>query len=335
MRALVTGGGGFLGRAIVTRLVDEGWRVRTLQRGAYPELDALGAESVRGDISDPDSVDRAVEGCDVVFHAAALVRMWGDYGDFHRVNVIGTENILTCMKRHDVPKLVYTSTPSVVHAGHSIEGGDESLPYPDEFESPYTRSKAAAEASVLAANGSKLATVAIRPHLIWGPGDTNLVPQIVARARSGRLRFVGDGSNLVDTVYIDNAVDAHLAARDRLEVGAECAGKAFFISNGDPRPLRDIVNGIVIAAGLEPVDRTVSLPVALAVGRVFEVAHKALGRDGEPLMTRFIARNLATAHWYDISAARRLLGYEPRISIEQGFERLRQWFDEQENRQST
>jgi nucleoside-diphosphate-sugar epimerase len=239
------------------------------------------------------------------------------------------------MKRHDVPKLVYTSTPSVVHAGHSIEGGDESLPYPDEFESPYPRSKAAAEASVLAANGSKLATVAIRPHLIWGPGDTNLVPQIVARARSGRLRFVGDGSNLVDTVYIDNAVDAHLAARDRLEVGAECAGKAFFISNGDPRPLRDIVNGIVIAAGLEPVDRTVSLPVALAVGRVFEVAHRALGRDGEPLMTRFIARNLATAHWYDISAARRLLGYQPRVSIEQGFERLRQWFDEQENRQST
>jgi nucleoside-diphosphate-sugar epimerase len=289
----------------------------------------MGVESVRGDVADPETVDPAVAGCHVVFHVAALVRMWGAYEDFHRVNVVGTDNILAAMRKHGVSKLVYTSTPSVVHAGHGIEGGDESLPYPDEFESPYPRSKAAAEANVLSANGSDVSTVALRPHLIWGPGDTNLVPQIVGRARSGRLRFVGDGSNLVDTVYIDNAVDAHLAAAERLGAAAACAGRAYFISNGDPRPLREIVNGIVVAAGLEPVEKSVSLPVALAVGRVFELAHRVLDREGEPLMTRFIARNLATAHWYDISAARRDLGYDPQVTIDEGFDRLRTWFARQ------
>jgi len=329
VKALVTGGGGFLGKAIVSRLVEKGWDVRSLQRGSYPELDALGVTSFRGDISDSGLVNRAVEGCDVVFHVAALVRMWGAYQAFYRVNVIGTENILAAMIRNGVPTLVHTSTPSVVHAGGSIEGGDETLPYPEEFESPYPRSKAAAEARVLAANGSDLSTVVLRPHLIWGPGDTNLGPQIVDLARAGRLRFVGDGSNLVDTLYIDNAVDAHLLAGERLEGGAPCAGRAYFISNGDPRPLKEIVNGILAAAGLPPENRTISLPVALAAGRVMETVHRLLSLEGEPAMTRFIARNLATAHWYDISAARRDLGYEPRISIDEGFEQLRKWSDEQ------
>jgi len=331
MKALVTGGGGFLGGAIVRRLVAEGHEVRALQRGTYPELDQLGVETVRGDIGDAKVVDRSVDGCDTVFHVAAKVQMWGRYADFHAVNVVGTDNVLAAMARHEVPRLIYTSTPSVVHRGESIEGADESLGYPDEFESPYPKSKARAEASVLAANSPSLTTVAIRPHLIWGPGDTNLVPQIVARARAGKLRFVGDGLNLVDTVYVDNAVDAHILAAHALSPDAACAGRAYFISNGDPRPIKDIVNGIIGAAGLPPEQRTVPLSVAIAGGRAMEIAHRLLRLRGEPAMTPFIARNLATAHWYDISAARRDLGYEPRISIDEGLNRLTEWFRSQDH----
>lgn len=326
MKALVTGGGGFLGGAIVRRLMADGHQVRTLQRGTYPELDQLGVETIRGDIGDSKVVDRSVDGCDTVFHVAAKVQMWGPYADFHAVNVVGTDNVLAAMARHGVSRLIYTSTPSVVHRGESIEGADESLGYPDEFESPYPRSKAKAEASVLAANSPSLATVAIRPHLIWGPDDTNLVPQIIARAQAGRLRFVGDGLNLVDTVYVDNAVDAHILAAHALGPDAACAGRAYFISNGDPRPIKDIVNGIIGAAGLPPEQRTVPLSVAIAGGRAMEIAHRFLRLRGEPAMTPFIARNLATAHWYDISAARRDLGYEPRVSIDEGLSRLAEWF---------
>ncbi len=326
MKALVTGGGGFLGGAIVRRLLAQGHQVRALQRGVYPELEQLGVETIRGDIGDSETVERSVEGCDTVFHVAAKVRMWGPYDDFHAVNVVGTDNVLAAMARQGAERLIYTSTPSVVHRGDSIEGGDESLKYPDDFESPYPRSKARAEAKVLAANSPSLATVAIRPHLIWGPGDTNLVPQIIARARAGRLRFVGDGLNLVDTVFVDNAVDAHLQAAHALVPGAACAGRPYFVSNGDPRPIKDIVNGILGAAGLPAEHRSVPLAVAIAGGRAMEVAHRVFRLRGEPAMTRFIARNLATAHWYDISAARRDLGYEPRVSIDEGFTLLAEWF---------
>jgi nucleoside-diphosphate-sugar epimerase len=327
VKALVTGGGGFLGGSIVRRLVAEGSDVRTLQRGRYSELDRLGVQQVRGDIADRETVDRAVAGCDLVFHVAARVRMWGRYRDFVSANIRGTENVLAAMGNHGVAKLVYTSTPSVVHGGESIEGANESLPYPDSYASPYPRSKAVAERAVLTANGPKLHTVALRPHLIWGPGDTNLVPQILARARAGRLRFVGGGDNLVDTVYIDNAVDAHLAAADRLGPESPCAGRAYFISNGEPRPLREVVNGILGAAGLPPETRSVPLSVALVVGGVMEAVHRLLPGTGDPVMTRFIARNLATAHWYDIEAARRDLGWEPRVSLDEGFRRLAEWFD--------
>ncbi len=335
MKALVTGGGGFLGGAVARRLVALGHEVRALQRGSYPELDKLGVETIRGDIGDPEVVDECVEGCDTVFHVAAKVQMWGPYADFYAVNVVGTENVLASMVRHGVPRLVYTSTPSVVHGGTDIEGADESLGYPEEFESPYPRSKARAEATVLAANSPSLATVAIRPHLIWGPGDTNLVPRIVARAKAGKLRFIGDGQNLVDTVYVDNAVDAHLLAANALVPNAACAGRAYFITNGDPRPIKEIVNGILHAAGLPPEERTLPLAVAVAAGRAMEISHFVLRLRGEPAMTRFIARNLATAHWYDISAARRDLGYRPEISIDEGFSRLADWFKSQDQPPAT
>jgi nucleoside-diphosphate-sugar epimerase len=329
VNALVTGGGGFLGGAIVRRLVERGWSVRTFQRGHYRQLDELGVEQIRGDIADPEAVSNVVDGCDIVFHVAAKVDPWGAYKPFHRTNVVGTENVLTAMRRNRVPKLVFTSTPSVIHSGGDLAGVDESEPYPEHFEAAYPETKAMAEMAVLAANDGELSTVALRPRLIWGPEDTNLVPQLVARARAGQLRFVGDGSNLVDTVYIDNAVDAHLLAADCVEPGASCAGRPYFISNGEPLPLKKIINGILGAAGLSPEERTVPLKAALVAGAVFENLYKVYPKKGGPRMTRFVARNFATTHWFDISAARHDLGYEPRISIEEGLARLRAWLESQ------
>ncbi len=325
MRSLVTGGGGFLGGAIVRRLVAGGDAVVALQRRRTPELEALGVECCRGDIADPGVVDRAVEGCDRVFHVAAKVEMWGPREPFVRANIVGSSNIIDAVRRHGVGRLVFTSSPSVVHGGAGIEGADESLPYPDRYAAHYPETKAESERMVLFANGPELSTVALRPHLIWGPGDTNLVPRIVERARSGRLRLVGDGSNLVDTVYIDNAVDAHLSAAERLEPGAACAGRAYFITNDDPRPIREIINGFVTAAGLPPVERSVRVGAAVAAGHLFETLHRFFPSPSGPRMTPFLARNLATAHWYDISAAKRDLGYTPRVGIDEGMNRLRAW----------
>jgi nucleoside-diphosphate-sugar epimerase len=233
------------------------------------------------------------------------------------------------MRHHGVPKLVFTSTPSVVHSGGDLSGVNESEPYPDHFDAAYPQTKAAAEMAVLASNGEQLSTVALRPRLIWGPDDTNLVPKLVERARAGQLRFVGDGSNLVDTVYIDNAADAHLLAADRLEPGAACAGRPYFISNGEPLPMKEIINGIIGAAGLPPEERSLPLAAALVAGTVFENVQKIFPSKSGPRMTRFIARNFAAAHWFDISAARRDLGYEPKVSIEEGLRRLKEWFDAQ------
>ena len=234
-----------------------------------------------------------------------------------------TKDVLEACRVHGIPKLVYTSTPSVVHAGGDVEGVDETAPYAEHFEAPYPRTKAEAERMVLAANGADLATVALRPHLIWGPGDNHLVPQMIARQRQGTLRLVGGGHKLVDSVYIDNAVEAHLLAAERLEPGAVCAGRAYFISQGQPVTIAELVNGILDAAGLGPVRRSISPRAAYAAGWVLEHAYRLLRLSGEPRMTRFLARQLATAHWYDISAARRDLGYEPEVSIEEGLARLR------------
>jgi nucleoside-diphosphate-sugar epimerase len=326
--ALVTGAGGFLGGAIARRLLARGWLVRSLARGRYPALEAAGVDCRRGDLADGDAVASAVDGCDIVFHVAAKAGAWGPESEYHDANVVGTQNVLDACRRHGVPRLVHTSSPSVVHAGSDIEGGDESLPYADEFDAPYPRTKAIAEQAVLASNDEHLATVALRPHLIWGPGDTQLVPRIVARARAGRLRLVGDGSNLVDSVYIDNAADAHLLAADRLAPAAVSAGRAYFITNGEPLPVRDLVNGIVTAAGLPPVERSIPAGAAVAVGALLEAFHRVARPEVEPMMTRFLARHLSTAHWYDISAARRDLGYQPEVSLVEGFERLRTWFEE-------
>jgi nucleoside-diphosphate-sugar epimerase len=326
VKALVTGGGGFLGGAIVRLLVDRGWTVRSLQRRHSPALDALGVEQQLADLADAPAVGAAVVGCDVVFHVAARAVLWGPRQEFEAANVVGTRNVIAACLRAGVGSLVYTSTPAVVHGGRHLAGIDESAPYAERFESHYPATKAEAERAVLAANGPELAAVALRPHLIWGPGDPQLVARIVARARAGRLWLVGDGRNLVDTTFVDNAAKAHLLACDRLHPDAPCAGKAYFITNGEPRPLREILDAILAAAGLPPVRRQLPYPVAIAAATVVETAYRLLRPDGEPPLTRMLVRHLATAHWYDITAARRDLGYEPTVSLDEGFRRLRDSF---------
>jgi 2-alkyl-3-oxoalkanoate reductase len=326
MNALVTGGGGFLGSAIAGLLRARGDSVRSLSRGEYPALAALGVEQIRGDVADAETVGRAVAGCDVVFHVAAKAGIWGPYADYYKANVEGTQNVISACRARGVKRLVHTSSPSVVFDGRDAEGVNESAPYPSRFESPYPETKARAERLALEANGNDLATVALRPHLIWGPGDNHLIPRLVDRARSGRLRRIGRRNPLVDSIYIDNAAEAHLQAADRLAPGAALAGKAYFLSQGEPQPLWDLINRILAAAGAPPVTKTIPAPLALLAGSLFEAAYRALHLAGEPPMTRFLAHQLSTAHWFDIRAARRDLGYRPRVSIDEGLRRLEQSF---------
>jgi 2-alkyl-3-oxoalkanoate reductase len=322
---LVTGGGGFLGTALVKLLRDRGLSVRSLTRRDYPHLRELGAEQVQGDIADPVTVARAVEGCHTIFHTAAKAGLWGPEREYYRSNVEGTQNVIAACRAGGSKRIIYTSSPSVVFNGLDLEGVDESAPYSSRFEAAYPKTKALAEQIILEANCRDLATVSIRPHLIWGPGDNNLLPRIIARARSGRLRRIGRGNPLIDSVYIDNAAEAHLLAADRLEPGSTVAGKAYFITQGETIPLWDMIDHLLNAANMGPVRRSISRPLALAAAGLLEAAYGFSGRRGEPAMTRFLARQLSTTHWFRIDAARRDLGYEPRVSIAEGLSRLAEW----------
>ena len=322
MKCLVTGGGGFLGLAIVKQLHSHGHTIRTFQRGRYPELDALGVESVQGDITDAAAVNAAVQGAEAVFHVAAKPGVWGMYADFHAPNVIGTQNVIAACRAAKVTRLIFTSSPSVVFTGNNENGITESAPYSKRFLAHYPKTKAIAERLVMGANSTELATVSLRPHLIWGPNDPHLVPRILERARIGRLSMIGNRKNLVDSTYIDNAAHAHVLAAERLEPGSAIAGKAYFISNGEPIPMADLIRRILGAAGIEPVIPTLNSHLAYAAGTAMELTHKLLRLKHEPLLTRFVARQLSTAHWFDISAAKRDLGYEPQVTIEEGMRRL-------------
>ncbi|AMV37006.1 NAD-dependent epimerase/dehydratase family protein [Planctomyces sp. SH-PL62] len=319
---LVTGGGGFLGSAIVEMLRGRGQAVRSLTRRRYAKLEALGVEQVLGDIAEAEVVDRAVEGCDAVFHVAAKAGLWGPVEEYRRTNVVGTENVIAACRRFGVRKLIHTSSPSVVFHGTDLEGADESAPYPDHYEAAYPETKAIAERLVLKADDGALATVVLRPHLIWGPGDNNILPRIYARARANRLFRIGSRNPLIDLTYIDNAAAAQLLAADKLDVGSPIAGKVYFIAQGQPVPLWDMVDRFLEIAHLPPVRRTVPRGLAIALGRVLELAYRTLHLPGEPRMTRFLAHELSTAHWYNLDAARRDLGYAPHVGIEEGLRRL-------------
>jgi 2-alkyl-3-oxoalkanoate reductase len=324
LKVLVTGGGGFLGRAIVRLLREQGDEPSILGRGPQPDLAAQGIRVFRGDVANYRAVSDALAGCEAVIHSAAMVGSWGRAGNFRRTNVTGTRNVIEACRALDVRRLVFTSSPSVVHAGSDASGVDESAPYSGTFDAHYPRTKAIAERMVLAANDARLSTVALRPHLVFGPGDTQLLPRAVASARAGRLRLPGGPSKLVDWTYVDDAARAHLLALARLAPGSPCAGKAYFISQGQPVPLRELISRAVAAAGGPSLPkRQVPPKLLVAAGALAEAAFFAMRiYDREPPITRFVARQLTTAHWFDITAARRDLGFMPETTLEQALQNV-------------
>ena len=322
MKVLVTGGGGFLGSAICRQLLARGDDVTAYQRSAAAGLESLGIRVVRGDINDTEWLKTATRGADAVIHTAAKAGLSVNFADFYSANVSGTQSVLQACHDNGIRKLVFTSSPSVVHADGDIEGGDESLPYPASYRSPYPQTKALSEQMVLAANGPELRTVALRPHLIWGPGDNHLLPNLLERAKRGKLRLPGP-DKLIDSVYIDNAASAHLLALDKLGSDPQrVGGKVYFISNDEPVTQGYIIGGLLKAAGLTVDIQPVSPRLAIAAGTLLENGWKLFGLKSEPPLTRWSAVHLSTAHWFDISAAKRDLAYTPRISIAVGLKIL-------------
>lgn len=322
MRVLVTGGGGFLGGAICRQLLTRGDEVVAYQRSSDIKLEKLGAKIIQGSIVDLEALTKATQGMDAVIHTAAKAGQWGPYDDYYQPNVIGTENVITACHSNHIQRLVFTSSPSVTHADGDVEGGDESLPYAEHYRAHYPATKALAEQMVMAANCAELHTVSLRPHLIWGPGDNHLLPSLLARANGRKLKLPGP-DKLIDTVYIDNAAQAHLLALDRLQTDPQIVGgKTYFISNDQPMSQRQIIGGLLKAAGKDVDIQPVSPALAIAAGTVLENTWKFFKLKSEPPITRWAAEHLSTAHWYDISAAKRDLGYKATISISAGMKIL-------------
>jgi len=323
MRILVTGGGGFIGGCIVRQLLERGDRVVCMGRNRYPELHNMGVETLQGDIRLKDAVLQASRKCDAVIHVAAKSGgLWGRFQDYYDINVTGTRNIIDACRENMVPRLVFTSSPSVVFDNNHQEGINEDCPYPAAYESPYPRTKAMAEQLVVAANDKNgLLTVSLRPHIVWGPGDTQLLPRLIARAKAGQIVQVGDGTNKVDMTYVEDVAHAHLLALDALKDDSPVAGSVYFISQNEPVRLWQWINDLLEKLGLPRVKRKISLPVARALGGTLERVYRILPLPGEPRLTRFLATELAVSHYYDTSRAHRDFGYEPRFSMNAAMEK--------------
>ncbi|WP_375087854.1 2-alkyl-3-oxoalkanoate reductase [Shewanella youngdeokensis] len=334
--AFVTGAGGFLGKAICERLMAAGINVTGFARGDYPELSAMGVNMVKGDLANETCVTSAMQGCDIVFHVASKAGVWGSKQSYYSPNVDGAKYIINACKKANISQLIYTSTPSVTFTGLDENGCDESAPYAAQYLNYYGESKALAEQMMLAANGDNTAngqvlqTVSLRPHLIWGPGDPHLVPRVLERAKAGRLKLVGKRDKLVDTIYVGNAAFAHILAAERLcaahaqGLQALCAGKAYYLSNDEPITMAQMLNKILACQALPKVSKRVPTSLAYSVGVILESIYTLLGKSEEPIMTRFVARQLSTSHYFDISAAKRDLGYSAVVSIDEGMQRLKE-----------
>lgn len=318
---LITGGGGFLGRAIVERCLARGYTVRVFGRSPLPAELAARVEFYSGNLANAVAVAAAIKGCAYVFHVAAKAGVWGPWDDYVQANIVGTENVIQACQAHGVKALVYTSTPSVVFNGEAFQGANESLPYGEHFLCAYAETKATAERRALEAASDQLKVCALRPHLIWGPGDHHLFPRVLASARAGKLRIVGDGTNRVDVTHVDTAADAHLSALDALLAG-RANGQAYLLSQGEPVNLWDFINRLLKGAGVPPVTKKISLRRAYAMGTVLEILWTVFRLKGEPPMTRFVAVELAKDHWFDVSAAQRDLGLKPAVDTWTELDRL-------------
>lgn len=326
MKAVVTGGNGFLGRYIVEQLLARGDEVRVLGRGDYPELRALGVACFRADLAAQDDCQAAMRGCDVVFHVAAKAGIWGNWADFYRNNVTATQHALRSAARAGVPKFVYTSSPSVAIGDADLRGADESTPYPARYLAPYPHTKALAERWVLAQ--PSILTVALRPHLIWGPRDPHIIPRLLARARAGRLRRIGDGANIVDVTYVENGARAHLQAADSLSERSASRGRAYFIGQAEPVNLWAFINDLVTRAGLPPITRSISRPTAMRAAAIIERFYTLARIDQEPPITHLMVAQMSMSHWFDHSAAARDFDYAAAISTAEGLRRTLAWFED-------
>jgi 2-alkyl-3-oxoalkanoate reductase len=321
MNALVTGGGGFIGFALVNELVRRDFNVTSFSRGDYPELRKIGVNTKKGDMSDFSSVLQATLKTDILFHVAAKAGLNGSYKEYYKTNVKGTENIINACKINKIKYLIYTSSASVVFDGKNIEGSDESQPYPAHPLSHYTASKAIAEQMILKADSPDLRTLALRPHLVYGQGDNHLFPGIISRAKTGRLRRIGNCTNLVDVSYIDNVVMAHINAALAIINNSEVSGEAYFITNGEPVLLWNFLDMILQASGLEPLKKRVPVWVATIIAHMSESFHK-LSTNDQGTLTPFIVSELTRSHWFNISKARKLLNYNPEISNMEGLNKM-------------
>ena len=325
LKALVTGGGGFLGKTIVRQLLEQGAEVTILSRSHYPEVEEMGAKSLQLDISQKAGLKEACEGMDVVFHVAALAGVWGPRERYFSINVEGTRNMLDAARAAGVPKFVYTSSPSAVWNGEDEEYiTEEDTTYPTTFMTAYPESKAEAEKLVLAANCPEMAVCALRPHLIWGPGDPHLVPRILDRYK--RLRMIGDGNNLVGICHVENGAHAHLLAADKLSPDSVIAGKAYFITDIQPVNMWNWINLLLERLGKEPIYRKISAERAFTLGRFLEWVWRTFRLSGEPFMTRFVARQLSSSHYYNLTAAQEELGYTELVDPGKEFNVMVEYF---------
>ena len=320
MKILVTGAGGFLGRHLCKSLQEKGHTIVNFSRSSYPDLKEQGIETIQGDISDAVTVEMALEGMDAVFHVASKVGIWGKYEDYYRTNVLGTQNIIDGCKKRGIKKLIYTSSPSVVFGTKSLIGVGEEQAYPEKYISHYAKTKGLAEQRVLAANDESLATVALRPHLIFGPGDHHIFPRIVDRARTGKLKRVGNGKNMVDVIYVKNAVDAHISAFEKLEIGSQVSGKAYFLGQENPVNLWDFIDDILVRHKVAPLKSKISENAAYKIGWLMEKGYGLLGIKSEPPMTRFMALQLSCSHYFSHKNAEKDLDFVPRVPLKQALD---------------
>ena len=325
MKVLVTGTGSLLLGGIASELLRRGDEVVCLQRRPTAFVGHQNAQEVLADICDAEAVALAAKGCDAIIHGAARVGVVGSQKEFFDTNVRGTENIIHATEQHNISRLVFVSTPSVAHTGHSLVGAPAGEAEIGRSRSFYAESKSIAERTVLNARNDRLAVVAIRPHLVWGPGDTQLVGRIVERAASGRLAVIGTGNALVDSTYIDNAISAHIAALDALHIGSACDGNAYVVSNGEPRTVNELMRSMCESAGVTFEPRHLSLALGIRLGSLIERVWPLM-RSSEPPVTRFVAEQLGTAHWFDQRAVQKDLQWAPTVTLDEGFERLTQWF---------